>query len=50
MSVTIKAFAPKLKSTPAEYRTTNQNLFMKWVGEVTTKEGGKLILKPEYRR
>jgi len=49
MSGPIKAFAPKLKATASEYRDANQKLFMRWVNEVTGKENGKLVLKPEYK-
>ena len=49
MSGPIKAFAPKLKATASEHRDANQKLFMRWVNEVTVKENGKLVLKPEYK-
>jgi hypothetical protein len=49
MSGPIKAFAPKLKATASENRDANQKLFMRWVNEVTVKENGKLVLKPEYK-
>jgi len=49
MSACIKAFKPKLLATAAEYREANQKLFMRWVNDVTVKDAGKLVLKPEYR-
>jgi hypothetical protein len=49
MSATIKAFKPKLLATAPEYRDANQKLFMRWVNDVTVKENGKLVLKPEYK-
>lgn len=52
MSVPIKAFKPKLMATPSEFRSTNSNLFMRWINELTTKnaDGKMLVLKPEYRK
>lgn len=49
MSSTIKAFKPKLLATAPENREANQKLFMRWVNDVTVKENGKLVLKPEYK-
>jgi hypothetical protein len=45
----IQAFKPKLLNTASEYRDANQKLFMRWVNDVTVKENGKLVLKPEFR-
>jgi len=49
MSVTIKAFKPKLLATASEHLDANQKLFMRWVNDVTVKENGKLVLKGEFK-
>jgi len=49
MRTVVNAFVPRLKRAAPENLNANQNTFMKFVSQLTIKQDGLMVLKPEFK-